>query len=550
MPLDLLLADAADAKPVLKDSLPEDVAFRAPKPDLRQPKFMRSRTRDLDNLAVQRWALVITDDDHGERLKSLVAPLQALRQEEQGAAEIRVYKVRPGMDELETIQWRQEKFEVEPEEELPLYLLILGDLDGVSLAFQQVMSTDSIVGRLAFPSDDGYSAYVEKVLRWQKAPYAGDTANALFYTARDGSQATTVGYNGLHLPSLRRCRERQQNGLFRAKSIVEIVDPGDPSPDALLEQARRREPSVLFSISHGLGPPRGRWGSVDEQRALQGAMSFGPSGKLTGQDVTKGDFLPGGVWFFLACYGAGTPSESAYRHWLSKLRDAGAFSGRLDAVVAGLPKPPNNKPFIAALPQAALANPYGPLAVMAHVDLAWTYAFQDAGASPMNRAERFQGIFWTLLAGRRAGIAHKELMLSGTQAAVDLSLQYGAAETSAPSEADAARALKRANLWMLRHDLLGYIFLGDPAVRLPLSTAAPAKPKRDPSSFMGFAVKAAAAARSGPVDVSTKDKAVRAALREDRSLAEVAKKFEVDKADLETWIDAYTRAGRAALEKL
>lgn len=548
MPLDLLLADAADAKPVLKDSLPEDVAFRAQKPDLHLPKILRSRTGDLDNLVIQKWAVVVTDDADGARLYELIKPLRQLRAKEQGIEDTRVYKVPRGQDELDAIQWRQEKFEVEPDEDLPLYLLILGDLDGVSLAFQQVMATDSIVGRLAFTTDAGYLAYIEKVLRWQGTPYTVEKANALLYTARDGSQATTVGYNGLHLPSLQRCRERERNALFKG-NIIEVVDPGEPSPDALLKEAQRREPSVLFSISHGLGPPRGRWRSTDEQRALQGAMSFGPGGKLTGQDVATGDFLPGGVWFFLACYGAGTPRESAYRHWLSKLRDAGAFSGRLDAVVAGLPKAPDNTPFIAALPQAALANPSGPLAVMAHIDLAWTYAFQDSGSSLMNRAERFQGIFWTLLAGRRAGIAHKELMLSGVQAAVDLSMQYGAEETAASKDAEGARVLKRANLWMLRHDLLGYIFLGDPAVRLPLALPAPAKPKRDASRLLGVPVRAAAVA-SRRVDVSTMERAVRAVLREEKSLTEVARDFGVERADLEAWFNAYTRAGRAELEKL
>ena len=38
-----------------------------------------------------------------------------------------------------------------------------------------------------------------------------------------------------------------------------------------------------------------------------------------------------------------------------------------------------------------------------------------------------------------------------------------AAGTEPPAE-----VLHRAHLWMTRHDLAGYILLGDPAVRLPI----------------------------------------------------------------------------------
>jgi hypothetical protein len=154
-----------------------------------------------------------------------------------------------------------------------------------------------------------------------------------------------------------------------------------PSPDELLARVGGGDPSVLFTLSHGEGAPRGGWTSHEEQRRRQGAMSFGREGKLTGDDLRARPFLPGGVWFMLACYGAGTPNFSAYRHWLAQLAGAGQFRGKPEAVLAGLPGP-QDRPFIAALPQAVLANPAGPLAFMGHIDLAWTYGFQELDAAP------------------------------------------------------------------------------------------------------------------------------------------------------------------------
>jgi hypothetical protein len=228
-------------------------------------------------------------------------------------------------------------------------------------------------------------------------------------------------------------------------------------------------------MSHGLGAPRGGFRSADEQRAVQGAMSVGPGARITAEDVASGPFLPGGIWFFLACYGGGTPAESAYYPWLCRLRDAGGFGGRVEGVLSGLPKP-GDRPFVAALPKAALANPDGPLAIMAHIDLAWTYSFQDMGEGARNRPSRFQGIFRSLVAGARAGNAYHQLLRFMSETSVELTSMYDAEAhrgiAAEPSPIDVARARTKGDLWMLRQDLGGYVLLGDPATRLPLSRGA------------------------------------------------------------------------------
>jgi hypothetical protein len=86
---------------------------------------------------------------------------------------------------------------------------------------------------------------------------------------------------------------------------------------------------MLSTISHGLGV---REKSVEEQRRFQGAMCFGGRDRLSHEEIEKGVFLPGGVWFFLACFGAGTPSQSEYYHWLSR---SSRFDGIFRSMVGG-----------------------------------------------------------------------------------------------------------------------------------------------------------------------------------------------------------------------
>src|SRR5262249_30467100 len=135
-------------------------------------------------------------------------------------------------------------------------------------------------------------------------------------------------------PGLALVRKDRELGEYEAGDIVELGDPRrKPSPDELLAAATAADPAVLLSMSHGDGAPRAGWASTDEQRRLQGAMSFGRGGVLAGHDLATRPFLPGGIWFMFACYGAGTPDTSVYRPWLEGLRQLGHYGGRVDSVL-------------------------------------------------------------------------------------------------------------------------------------------------------------------------------------------------------------------------
>lgn len=515
MDLQLFLAHADDHAPVLTDGLPGSAMAEVPHAGVSMDRVTRALTRGSrvfsrsgatsarslpegaertrsapalppDDLIEQGWGVIAPKGADGDRLLRLVEPLCRRRAEEQGA-EVIVYRVDPAMDPVASARWMQHEYwdAVERREDLlPRYLLLLGDASAISWDLQQVLGGGAFVGRLAFEAAEGYEAYVDKALRWEsEAPEPG--ASVLFFTARDGSRATHEGYTHLMQPSLTLAQTLKQKGKFRAHELIEVpyraelLSPGqDPSSHAeeMLRASASARAGLLFSMSHGAGAPREGWESPVAQRALQGSMILGGRERLTALDLAARPFLPGGLWFFFACFSAGTPATSAYHPWLDRLHRLGRV-GAAGPVLASLPQD-GAAAFVAALPQAALSNPEGPLGVIGHVDLAWTWGFRDSGISRVSqgersRAERFQGTLRALVGGHRFGVAHQALAHFSVLASVELSTMYDASarrgdlvEGDAEDEAWEAR---RADLWLQRHDLGAYVLLGDPAARLPIA---------------------------------------------------------------------------------
>ncbi|MET0403769.1 MAG: hypothetical protein ABW123_15270, partial [Cystobacter sp.] len=468
-------------QPVVPEGVPADAAARAPPlepPATREESHLWDDGEDPNSLPAQRWGLVVPEGPDGDRLLELIEPLRQHRQEQQEGHPVRVYRVKQGLATeapgLEPFaRWVRTVLDDEaiPVADRPRYLLFLGDFDQVPFELQQSAASSAFVGRLAFRKEEDYTAYADKVLRWEKKPSAETKTRALFFTVHDGTAATTTGYQSLIAPSVTSARQAHELGRFPMHELLELGGPGETGASALLEQAAKPGPTLLFSMSHGLGSPRAGWRSTHAKRALQGALNLGEGEHLDGEAVAHRPFLPGGIWFLFACFGAGTPSRSAFQHWLRQLQAGGQFSGRLESLTASLPRL-GERPFVAALPQAALANPDGPLAVYGHVDLAWTYGFQDRD-SRRGKVSRFLEPLQQLARGRRAGLGISWLMRGCNQANLELTSLYDQEEEARgagkPSPVD---VLQRAHLWMLRQDLGGYVLLGDPAVRLPLARSA------------------------------------------------------------------------------
>jgi hypothetical protein len=302
-------------------------------------------------------------------------------------------------------------------------------------------------------------------------------------------------------------------------------------------------------------------------RRRQGALILDRGEVLEAERLLNERFLPGGMWFCLACFGAGTPSTSAFHAWLLQLAQEGAWSGQPESVLKSLPSN-GQQPFVAALPQAALRNPDGPLGVIGHMDLAWTYGFASAKDLSKSRSDRVFAALQVLVRGSRAGVGLNTLLRFYRETNDSLTVLYEMAERARlDKRPDPTNLVDRGHLWMLRNDLRGYVLLGDPAARLPLkkNTLAP-KTKSQAAVIIpevqGNSSKLKAegeprnpaqvtseAGASIPADVDVKVKAVDAMIRGDETPRTIADRAGVSLDVLWDWVDASRAAMRERLSK-
>lgn len=536
--LDLLLAHADDYAPVLEHGIGWREVGGAPAPAMRpRPSLLWSDTADASDLASQRWGVIAPRDAAGDRLLELMAPLIERRRQQQGGREVRIHRVPARMSLDEAIHWKKRAFRKSDDLELdlPRYQLILGDLDQVPLIVQQVQATDGFVGRLAFDREDDYCAYVDKVLGWEDRPAPAPAGHAILHTVHDGTPATRRGHAALMLPGHQILERRRRFGEVRAAAL-RLAGSDRPAPGELLAAAGAPDmasgPGVLLTLSHGLGVARARWNADARQRREQGALSFGRGGVLAGADLAGRRFLPGGVWLAVSCFGAGTTERSDYYHWLDTLRRAGRVGNQIEHVLDTLA---HDRPFVAALPKAALASQDGPLAFIGHVDLAWAYSFFSLDDQPTRRPGRFMNVLRSLLHGECVGAAMRALSGLFDEVNTELTaLDHEHARAGRPPLDDRARA-RRGHLWMLRQDLAGYVLLGDPAVKLPLGDLAHGGEIMD------------GARQPVPIGVDAVEAAVRAVIG-GMSLAVAASAHGLPPAELERLVAVFTQAGRCALE--
>ncbi|MCB9746725.1 MAG: hypothetical protein H6740_29395, partial [Alphaproteobacteria bacterium] len=248
-------------------------------------------------------------------------------------------------------------------EEQPRYLLLLGDLDELHLAFQYDLQARFSVGRLCFPSLEGYAAYAQKLIANETRPAEWREPRLLLFST---SQAETPDrtLDHLHEAMIRALHQRfarwEDYNPFNPGS-VRLAGPraeeGLRSWEALRAGAADGQPSVLLTASHGQA--RSKW-EPEEQRALQGGVKLERRTALDPETLTRGALLPGGVWVMWSSFGVGTTKHSIYERFWSELYRAGFYSTmpNLQRLLA------KDRPFVARTPMAALANPEGPLAVL------------------------------------------------------------------------------------------------------------------------------------------------------------------------------------------
>jgi hypothetical protein len=330
-------------------------------------------------------------------------------------------------------------------ERAPYYLLLVGEPEECAFSVQYQLDVQYAVGRLCFDTLDEYRRYAESVVAAETGRAARPRRAAFFATANPGDRATAMSREQLALPLAEAARR------LHPEWEVETVPVAEATRERLGRLlADEAGPALLFTACHGLGFPHGDAQQREEQGALVCQDWPGPQGGglARGHYFAAGDLgdaarVHGLVAFCFACYGAGTP------RW-DDFQQAGQGERRELAPRA----------FVSRLSQRLLAHPHGgALAVVGHVERAWSFSFSWTGNGGQIGA--FEDCLRRLLDGKPVGWATEPLNQRYAELASDL-----AAEVEALGCGKKLDERRLADLWTASHDARNYTIVGDPAVRV------------------------------------------------------------------------------------
>ena len=392
-------------------------------------------------------------------------------------------------------------------DKVPYYLLLAASPQEIPFAFQYQLDVQYLTGRIHFEQLTDFASYAQGVTSMEKRGLVRPRRVGVFAPANPDDENTHLSHDRLarplaeylqsrFRPQMLKARLEQlitQKGLRymlegRAYAEAELLQIGEkfklplaqtdiPAWDvqtALGSQATRarledwlggpQTPTLLFSASHGMvfdaDDPR--------QRQQQGALLCqdweGPlfhQGDVTDKLYFAGDHLSaqaqpqGMLAFFFACYGAGTPQYDEF-----------IFDQQKPLQIA-------RGDFLAALPQRMLAHPNGgALAVIGHVDRAWSFSFLADNNQPQLNV--FEDLLGKLLMGYPVGAAMDAFNRRYAELATDITDIQN--KIRIPGYRLDEYLL--GDLWLTHNDARNYMILGDPAVRLPDTAQPPIQTER------------------------------------------------------------------------
>jgi hypothetical protein len=467
---------------------------------LRASRRERSQQRDIAerriNLGDLGWGVIfaIEDKERVPELSEALNELLALRREQAGDR----YRVFSGPDAYrpgETAERFLERHGIGPgtfnPDQVPYYLLIVGDPETIPWEFQYALAVQNAVGRIHFDRPEEYARYARSVVAAERGQVILQPQAAFFGPQHPRDRASEFLAGQLVAPLADQMREG------RPTWSVDSVLAGEADKAQLTQLlGGDRTPALLFTATYGMEFQLDDPDQLPRQGALvcqdwpgqhaPGATRPGPEHYFAAGDVDADARLLGLVAFLFGSSTAGMPRLDDFAPQVSKERE-----------------PIAPRAFVARLPQQLLAHPRGgALAVIGHVERAWgtSVTWRQAGT----QLGAFEETLRRLMDGHTVGSALEPFSLRYASLSSRLAVELQEIYFYGKSADD----LKLGELMTATVDARNYVILGDPAVRLPVDVEAPVtvRPTIEP-------VIPAAEPTPQPPDIELLKKAARAPLR-------------------------------------
>jgi hypothetical protein len=342
---------------------------------------------------------------------------------------------------------------VSPDKGVPYYLLIVGSPQRISFEFQQQFDLQWAVGRLHFDRLEDYASYAQKVIDYERGLCPPQSRRTVLWMPLNPLDQSTPLLVGTIAPDFlgKSSANSKPLGEHQKFQITGFVGDGQATKAKLGEILRGKAdgtaPSILFTGSHGAEWPiddptiqRQRQGALVTQSWIRG-RPLQPDDYFAAQDVPDDAQVHGLMYFMFACFGGGCPEKDSY--CLNK---------------DGSKIPLTPVPFVSALPQALLSR--GALAVIAHVDRAFSYVFEDVMGTSQSQLIRTP--LELLMRGQRVGLASDALNQQWSSLAAILDQAQRGNLPGMPQPPSTVIA----NLFTAKDEARNYVVLGDPATRL------------------------------------------------------------------------------------
>ncbi len=453
--------------------LPEHVTIPAVKPDGRSPAFdgvdadtLRSavanrlgmvpipvRSVHFRALSKPTWRLVVPahDDPHGQGGTRILEALEPLiRHRNDVVLEPLRFQHPPagGLSEEDIQNWRNKGNNTSQIARTD-YFLLAGGPEDLPFELQHHLAIDHPVGRLSFADLDGYHQYAQKVVALETQPTV-PARTSLLAVATSVDDATRLSRRVIGSiadeVSASRGGSRHATGR-RGGTTVRRLLGSDATRDRLIDEVRATgsgDAMVLLAGTHGVEskePAHPRQGAPTDQEGNPIDSSWLRS--TCGNQTQPG----GGVVILHACNSGGTP------------RDRG-WADLLPGWQVALPEADR----VSDLPSWLLAQPSGPLAIVAHVDILFVWGLLDYfGRKPHSAGSSGVEPLFSMTAGLCNGLpvgpAARSFVSAANRCADRLARRTFNRRGTSGTVSD-----RTIFDWFQWHDARGWIVLGDPMV--------------------------------------------------------------------------------------